>query len=1163
MFTTHMASTCLSRQAARHVRFASTATKEKYKVVVVGGGSGGLSVANQIYNRFLAANKPLNHGDIVVLDEAQFHYYQPGWTLVGAGLRPKQDFRRPLASLFPPHIAHIGENVATFSPTASSVTTSAGRSIIYETLVIAAGLKSDWDAITGLSQALTDPASSVSSIYSFDTCDKTWKNIDSLQYGNAIFTQPAGVIKCAGAPQKIMWMAWDRYRKSGRGNNINVAFMTGMPSMFGVKKYSDALDALRVERGIGGEFGHNLVAIDASNRKATFKKADGTTVDREYSLLHVTPPMGPLDFIKNSPVADAAGWVEVNPTTLQHVKPEFSNIFAVGDCSSLPTSKTAAAITSQAPVLTENLFSVMDSGSVSNARYNGYTSCPLLTGYGELMLAEFKYGLEPRETFSGFLGDQTQSRRLFYHLKRLLGVLTHHQIRYPTPYTKAKLVQLFLDEIKPKVAKLRKERLKRQNSLASDDGITDGLTGRPLNADTKATRRSSRRLSRAPEDDELLQRPEPPKRRRSSAQPDLGRIPSTKARANVPTLVEESEPEEEELPARKATRRKEVRLADDSGWDDNNIFQSGAESSSPTRPSPVRRATRKSAAHKKSRHSMSAPPHLSPPSSPIKAPPFPHSSHRSPPQSKFEPQLPLNIPRQPSVWSPPGKRMTFVPLSHQSSPSLAPEQLPQSRILDVDSGVADRDFDSAAPLVSIPEGGIEESELNEQVSSTSVIVNHHEPRAKSRPYLLTLLYAICFLVFSSIVIKYKRQSASIGFCDAGSNSSRSLQEFQAHISAIEPCVRANRTFMDISSELFDAITAKDGLPCRPLSLIPLPHPSACTPCPEYASCSQHTVTCNTGHLLRPHPILALLSPFRAAPSAPVELVWTFISEVADGLPGLGPVAFPPHCIEDPKRKRNIGALGKAIEALLGQERGRRVCAGGDEGQLTISDSEGGEARKWGLEVEVLRETMEKKTAPHLLDTFDDTFNEAMQQLVEWGSVVFGGDMSGHRYLAHKTANLTLNCKLTVKFREVWLRCRATVFVLFASTCMFYTLRRSRAQRQIENKRVAELVQIALDTLRNQELAHHTDPVTAPYPYLSSLQLRDLILQEQHSISVRKRLWDQVERVVEGNANVRVNLEEVQGGDEHRVWRWVGTAGRGPEYRNRVQTETEKGEGQVA
>lgn len=364
---------------------------------------------------------------------------------------------------------------------------------------------------------------------------------------------------------------------------------------------------------------------------------------------------------------------------------------------------------------------------------------------------------------------------------------------------------------------------------------------------------------------------------------------------------------------------------------------------------------------------MTAPPHLSPPSSPIKAPPFPQSSPRSPPQSKFEPQLPLDIPRQPPVWPPPGKRTTFVPQSHQSSPSLAPEQLPQSRIPDVDSGVAGRDFGSAASPVSVLEGRLEESGLDERVTSTSqyfpsTSVNHQEPRAKSRSYLLTFLYAICFVVFSSVVIKYKRESASIGFCDAGSNSSRALQEFQAHISAIEPCIRANRTFMDIPSNLFDAITAKDGTSCPLLSLTPLPHPSACTPCPEYGSCSQHTVTCISGYLLRPHPILALLSPFGAASSAPVDLVWTFISEAADGLPGLGPVAFPPHCIEDPKRKRNIGALGKAIEALLGQERGRRVCAGGEEGHLTASDSEGGEAGKWGLEVEVLRETMKEKSA---------------------------------------------------------------------------------------------------------------------------------------------------------------------------------------------------------
>lgn len=174
-----------------------------------------------------------------------------------------------------------------------------------------------------------------------------------------------------------MWMAWDRYRQTQRGDNIKIDFYTGMPTMFSVKKYSDALNDLRVERQVGGHFQHNLISIDSANRKATFKKADESTIDVDFTLLHVTPPMGPLDFLKGSPIVDAAGWVDVDKGTLRHVKPEFGNIFALGDCSSLPTSKTAAAITSQAPVLAENVVSVLKNGRVSKAIYDGYTSCPV------------------------------------------------------------------------------------------------------------------------------------------------------------------------------------------------------------------------------------------------------------------------------------------------------------------------------------------------------------------------------------------------------------------------------------------------------------------------------------------------------------------------------------------------------------------------------------------------------------------------------------------------------------------------------------------------------------------------------------------------------------------------------------------------------------------
>ncbi|KAJ7632578.1 sulfide-quinone oxidoreductase [Roridomyces roridus] len=400
-------------------RFASSAgaasSADKYKILVVGGGSGGLSVANQIYDRFKAAGKPLNAGDVAIIDPSEVHHYQPGWTLAGAGLRRKSEFVRPLPSLVPKHITLISDRVTEFSPASSSLTTTSGRSISYDSLVVAAGIKINWDGIRGLPQALMSSTSGVSSIYSYETCDKVWSDIDALRSGNAIFTQPAGVIKCAGAPQKIMWMAWDRYRRTNRGSNIKVDFYTGMPTMFSVKKYSDALEELRVSRGVGGFFGHNLTSIDAGNHKATFKQGDAT-VSIDYTVLHVTPPMGPPDFIKNSPIADAAGWVSVDPATLRHTNPEFSNIWSLGDCSSLPTSKTATAVIAQAPVLSENLFSVVDSGKLP-AVYDGYTSCPLLTGYGELMMAEFRYGLEPKETFAPRI-DQSKSNRFFYHLKK-------------------------------------------------------------------------------------------------------------------------------------------------------------------------------------------------------------------------------------------------------------------------------------------------------------------------------------------------------------------------------------------------------------------------------------------------------------------------------------------------------------------------------------------------------------------------------------------------------------------------------------------------------------------------------------------------------------------------------------------------------------------------
>ena len=360
--------------------------------------------------------------DIAIVDPAEWHHYQPGWTLVGGGVKRKEDLRRPLGSLVDPKLKLYKESVGSFAPEDNTVTLGSGGKLSYDQLVVAPGIKVDFSSIKGLPEALADPSANVSSIYGYDSVDKTYRNIEALTKGDAIFTQPAGVVKCAGAPQKIMWLALDHWKRAGlynatdRANSpVRITFASGLGAMFAVPKYAAKLESLRLERGVEGLFQHDLVSIDGD--KATFARPDGQDkVVRRFDLLHATPKMGPYAFVKNSALANEAGFVDVDDHTLQHRK--YANVWSAGDAASLPTSKTAAAITGQTPVLVGNVLRAME-GKPAEAGYDGYTSCPLTTEYGKVLLAEFKYGGIPKETFGDMIGfDQAEPRRLFYHLKK-------------------------------------------------------------------------------------------------------------------------------------------------------------------------------------------------------------------------------------------------------------------------------------------------------------------------------------------------------------------------------------------------------------------------------------------------------------------------------------------------------------------------------------------------------------------------------------------------------------------------------------------------------------------------------------------------------------------------------------------------------------------------
>lgn len=387
-----------------------------HEVVIVGGGAAGIAVAASLLQRSPGL-------DIAIIDPADIHYYQPGWTLVGAGVFQPGDTARTLASVLPRGVHWIKSAVAAFEPERNAVILDGCRVVKYAQLIVCPGLKLDWHGIDGLAETLG--RNGVTSNYRYDLAPYTWQLVQELAAkggGRAVFSQPPMPIKCAGAPQKAMYLSADHWRRSGVLGGIEIDFCNAGAVLFGVADYVPALMAYVKAYGIRLNFGQTLVSVDGPAKSAVFSQAnaDGTKelITREFDLLHAVPPQKAPDFIRVSPLADAAGWVDVDPGTLRHK--QHANVFALGDCSNTPNAKTAAAARKQAPVVAHNVLAALGKlrGAVQGeARYDGYGSCPLTVERGKIVLAEFTYGGKVAPTFPKWLVDGTRPSRLAWYLK--------------------------------------------------------------------------------------------------------------------------------------------------------------------------------------------------------------------------------------------------------------------------------------------------------------------------------------------------------------------------------------------------------------------------------------------------------------------------------------------------------------------------------------------------------------------------------------------------------------------------------------------------------------------------------------------------------------------------------------------------------------------------
>ena len=378
-----------------------------YDVVIVGGGAAGIGIAASLLKRSPQLS-------IAIIEPSNKHYYQPAWTLVGAGEFDVNKTERSMESCIPKGVTWIHDTAATFEPKNNLVKTKQGHDFIYQQLIVAAGLKIMWDTILGLNETLGK--NGVTSNYRFDLAPYTWQLVKNLKSGKALFTQPPMPIKCAGAPQKAMYLSCSHWEKSGVLNNIDVEFNNAGSVLFGVATYVPPLMKYIERYHAKLNFNSTLAEVDGPNKKAWFnvKDAEGNIgrIEKNFDMLHVVPPQSAPDFIQQSPLANAEGWVEINQTTMQHTR--YPNIFSLGDACSSPNAKTAAAARKQIVVVADNLMSLR-SGKLFSTEYDGYGSCPLTVEIGKVILAEFGFGGKLLPTFPL---DSTVPRKINWILKK-------------------------------------------------------------------------------------------------------------------------------------------------------------------------------------------------------------------------------------------------------------------------------------------------------------------------------------------------------------------------------------------------------------------------------------------------------------------------------------------------------------------------------------------------------------------------------------------------------------------------------------------------------------------------------------------------------------------------------------------------------------------------
>ena len=369
------------------------------RIVILGAGAGGTAFANRLVRR-------LEGAQITVIDGRAQHWYQPGFTLIAAGLKPAGYSVSQTTDWLPAGARLIAEYAAAIDPVAKSVTTTGGQRVDYDFLIVATGLTLDWGAIEGFSTDMIGRDGIGAHYHSPEAAAATFRAMEDFvaRGGQALIGRPATEMKCAGAPLKLAFLLEDLATRKGNRANLRLTYTAQNKALFGVPIVSEKVRMLFGERGIDVAYDHVLKAIDPARKVATYTTPDG---DKElgYDFINVIPPQRAPQVVREAGLSWAdkwtdQGWLEVDSKTLRHLR--YPEIFALGDVAGVPKGKTAASVKWHQPVVEDHLVAALQ-GREGTETFNGYTSCPLITRVGRAMLIEFDYNNNLVPSFPGII----------------------------------------------------------------------------------------------------------------------------------------------------------------------------------------------------------------------------------------------------------------------------------------------------------------------------------------------------------------------------------------------------------------------------------------------------------------------------------------------------------------------------------------------------------------------------------------------------------------------------------------------------------------------------------------------------------------------------------------------------------------------------------------